>query len=69
MVYREERIQKNNPLVDHFSIRGVDTIIENVLNPKHQKYWPLEFHICGCDSEPLLKSKEIFDEALLKIIF
>lgn len=55
--------------MDHFSIRGVDTIIENVLNPKHQKYWPLEFHICGCDSEPLLKSKEIFDEALLKIIF
>ena len=50
--------KKNDPLVDHFSIRGVDTIIENVLNPKYRKYWPLEFHICGCDSEPLLKSKE-----------
>ncbi|MDB1654086.1 hypothetical protein ABQE22_06970 [Enterococcus durans] len=61
--------KKNNPLVDHFSIRGVDTIIENVLNPKYQKYWPLEFHICGCDSESLLKSKEIFDEALLKNFF
>ena len=28
--------------------------ISKILNPSYYKLWPSEFHICGCDSEPLL---------------
>lgn len=47
------------PLEDRFSEVNLQKTIENVFNPVHQKDWPLEIHICGCDSEPLLKSRQV----------
>lgn len=46
-------------LEDKFNSKNIDFLVKNILDNDYEDYWPLEFHICGCDSEPMLKEKEV----------
>lgn len=53
----KSKIKSN--MEDNFTIGNLEIVLEKIFDPKYEKYWPLEVHICGCDSEPLIKKKEV----------
>ncbi len=48
--------QNISPLPNRLDRTGMIVALEKVLDSRWRKYWPSEFHFCGCDSEPLLNN-------------
>jgi MoaA/NifB/PqqE/SkfB family radical SAM enzyme len=46
-----------DPLPDRLQGGGLLQALQKTLDPRWSYLWPSEFHICGCDSEPLLSQE------------
>ncbi|HBI3767427.1 TPA: radical SAM protein [Enterococcus faecalis] len=46
-------------VTDNFKKEEIMCLMDNIFRESYRSNWPLEVHICGCDSEPLLKWKEV----------